>query len=43
MEQWGNEVIHGIGLAEGFYGAIIANMPFAASLLVGLAIGLKMG
>ena len=43
MEQWGNEVIHSVGLAEGLYGTIIANMPFAASFLVGLAIGFKLG
>ena len=41
--QWGNQIIRSIGLAEGTYGAIIANMPFATSFLVGFAIGLKMG
>lgn len=41
--QWGNETIRSIGLAEGTFGVIIANMPFAASFLVGFAIGLKMG
>ena len=43
LQQWGNDVIHSIGIAEGVFGTIVANMPFAASFLVGLAIGFKMG
>lgn len=43
LEQWGKDIINNIGLAEGFYSGIITNMPFAASFLVGFAIGLKLG
>lgn len=43
MEQWGKEIINNLGIAEGVYSSIIANMPFAASFLVGLAIGIKIG
>ena len=43
LQQWGNDVIRSIGIAEGVFGTIVANMPFAASFLVGLAIGFKMG
>jgi uncharacterized membrane protein (Fun14 family) len=40
---WGQEMFGQVGVLEGLMTAIIANMPFAASFLVGLAIGLKMG
>jgi len=40
---WGQEMIRQVGVLEGLMTLIIANMPFAASFLVGLAIGLKMG
>jgi uncharacterized membrane protein (Fun14 family) len=32
-----------VGALEGVMTLIIANLPFAASFLVGLAIGIKMG
>lgn len=40
---WGEELIGQVGVLEGLMTLIIANMPFAASFLVGLAIGIKMG
>ncbi len=41
--EWGQEMFGQMGVLEGLMTLIIANMPFAASFLVGLAIGLKMG
>ena len=43
LQQWGSELIGQVGALEGVMTLIIANLPFAASFLVGLAIGLKMG
>ncbi len=43
LQQWGSELIGQVGALEGVMTLIIANMPFAASFLVGFAIGLKMG
>ena len=43
LQQWGSELIGQVGVLEGVLTLIIANLPFAASFLVGLAIGLKIG
>jgi len=43
LEAWGAELIGQVGVLEGLMTLIIANMPFAASFLIGLAIGVKMG
>ena len=43
LENWANGVLSGLGAAEGVLTTIIANLPFAASFAVGLAMGLKMG
>ncbi|MCX6647851.1 MAG: hypothetical protein NTV61_00450 [Candidatus Bathyarchaeota archaeon] len=43
LQAWGSELIGQVGALEGVMTLIIANLPFAASFLVGFAIGLKMG
>lgn len=43
LEEWGRGVIGQVGQLEGIFTAMIANLPFAASFLVGLAIGIKIG
>ncbi len=43
LTTWANELFAQVGVLEGVLSAIIANLPFAASFLVGFAIGLKMG
>jgi uncharacterized membrane protein (Fun14 family) len=43
LQQWGSELIGQVGALEGILTLIIANLPFAASFLVGFAIGLKIG
>lgn len=43
LEEWAKGVIGQVGQAEGVMTVIIGNLPFAASFLVGLAIGFKMG
>lgn len=43
LQQWGSELIGQVGALEGVLVLMIANLPFAASFLVGLAIGIKMG
>ena len=43
LEEWATELIGQVGVAEGILTVIIGNLPFAASFLVGFAIGLKMG
>ena len=43
LVKWGEDLFGQVGLLEGVMTLIIANMPFAASFLVGLAIGIKMG
>ena len=41
IQQWGSELIGQVSAFEGVLTLIIANLPFAASFLVGFAIGLK--
>jgi uncharacterized membrane protein (Fun14 family) len=43
LEEWATGLIGQVGVAEGVLTVIIGNLPFAASFLVGFAIGLKMG
>ncbi len=43
LTAWANELFAQVGVLEGVLSAIIANLPFATSFLVGFAIGLKMG
>jgi uncharacterized membrane protein (Fun14 family) len=43
MVEWANNIVGRIGAAEGVLTAMIANLPFASSFIVGLGIGLKMG
>jgi uncharacterized membrane protein (Fun14 family) len=43
LQDWANGVIGQVGQLEGVFSVIIGNLPFAASFLVGFAIGLKMG
>jgi uncharacterized membrane protein (Fun14 family) len=43
LENWAKNVVSGMGALEGVFAAMIANLPFAASFVVGLAMGLKMG
>jgi len=43
LVAWANGVIGQVGQAEGVLNVIIGNLPFAASFLVGFAIGFKMG
>jgi uncharacterized membrane protein (Fun14 family) len=43
LQDWANGVIGQVGQAEGILTVIIGNLPFAASFLVGFAIGLKLG
>ncbi len=42
LTDWANGVIGQVGAAEGIFSAIVANLPFAASFMVGLAIGFKL-
>ncbi len=43
LTAWANEIFAQVGVLEGIFSAIVANLPFAASFLVGFAIGVKMG
>lgn len=43
LENWARGVASNVGAAEGILTAMIANLPFASSFLVGFAIGVKMG
>jgi uncharacterized membrane protein (Fun14 family) len=43
LQQWGSELIGQVGALEEVLTLILANMPFAASFLVGFVIGIKMG
>ena len=43
LEAWGAEALGGAVAAEGVLRAMIANLPFAASFIVGFGMGLKMG
>jgi uncharacterized membrane protein (Fun14 family) len=43
LENWAKNLVSGMGALEGVFTAMIANLPFAASFVVGLAMGLKMG
>jgi len=43
LESWANNAVEGAGALEGVLTAMIANLPFAASFVVGLTMGLKMG
>ncbi len=43
LEDWARGVVGNVGAAEGILTAMIANLPFASSFLVGFAIGVKMG
>jgi uncharacterized membrane protein (Fun14 family) len=43
LQQWGAELIGQVGALEGVMTLIIANLPFAASFIVGFAIGVKIG
>ncbi len=43
LENWARGVASNAGAAEGILTAMIANLPFASSFLVGFAIGVKMG
>jgi uncharacterized membrane protein (Fun14 family) len=43
LENWARGVASNAGAAEGILTAMIANLPFASSFLVGFAIGIKMG
>jgi uncharacterized membrane protein (Fun14 family) len=43
LEDWAKGMIGQAGAFEGVLTAIIANLPFSASFLVGFTIGFKMG
>jgi len=43
LVTWANELFAQVGIVEGILSTIIGNLPFAASFLVGFAIGLKIG
>jgi uncharacterized membrane protein (Fun14 family) len=43
LEVWANQIVANAGAAEGVLTAMIANLPFATSFIVGMGIGLKMG
>ena len=43
LKNWAGGLVSGMGVLEGVLTPIIANLPFAASFNVGLAMGLKMG
>ena len=43
LSDWVNGVIGGVGVLEGVLSAIIGNLPFASSFVVGFVIGLKLG
>jgi len=43
LENWARGVASNAGATEGILTAMIANLPFASSFLVGFAIGVKMG
>jgi uncharacterized membrane protein (Fun14 family) len=43
LEAWGVNALGSAVAAEGVLAAMIANLPFAASFVVGLGMGLKMG
>ena len=42
LENWANGLVSGTGALEGVLTAMIANLPFASSFTVGLAMGLQM-
>jgi uncharacterized membrane protein (Fun14 family) len=41
LEAWASDLIKGAGFLEGILIAMITNLPFASSFMVGLTIGLK--
>ena len=43
LEEWGADALGSAVAAEGLLRAMIANLPFAASFIVGFGMGLKMG
>ena len=43
LENWAKGVASNVGAAEGILTAMIANLPFASSFLVGFVMGVKMG
>lgn len=43
LEEWSANVLGSAAAAEGVLGAMIANLPFAASFVLGFGMGLKMG
>ena len=43
LEEWGVNALGSAVAAEGILRAMIANLPFAASFIVGFGIGLRMG
>ncbi len=43
LTVWANEMFAQVGVLEGVLSAIVGNLPFAASFLVGFAIGVKLG
>ena len=43
LSDWANGVFSHVGVAEGVLTTIIGNLPFAASFLAGLALGIKIG
>ena len=43
LENWASNIVQGTGAIEKTLVAILSNLPFASSFIVGFAIGLKMG
>jgi uncharacterized membrane protein (Fun14 family) len=43
LEDWASNLVQGTGAIEKTLIAILSNLPFASSFLVGLAMGLKLG
>lgn len=43
LEEWGANALGSTVAAEGVLAAMIANLPFAASFVLGFGMGLRMG
>lgn len=43
LQAWAENLIGGVGAAQSWLSAVVANLPFAASFIAGFGIGLKMG
>lgn len=43
VETWGNTALASLAEAEGALGAFLANLPLAGGVVVGFALGIKMG